>query len=235
VFLESMWTPHLPAYRRLFELVRTGAIGEALHLQASFGYPTERSVESALFAPGPGSGVLLDRGVYPISLAIHLFGAPVDVQATIRRDPSAVDVSASLQLRHSGGPHSQLMCSFECLCANDAVVSGAGGEARLLPPLVGSQMVSHRRSKTISVSRDAPHESRGKQRFKRAILGLPFVERLRPLVVGRSEVLKYGASPYLPMVRHFIQMVQQRDEGVLAREQQISLDVLKVIERARER
>jgi predicted dehydrogenase len=228
VFVEAMWTTHLPAYRRLFELLTSGDLGEAIHLQADFGYPTV-----ALPSPGPGSGVLLDRGVYPISLAIHLFGAPVDVQATVRRSSSGVDVSASVQLRHHGGQQSQLACSFESFLGNSATVSCSAGHAKLLSPLVGCQAVFSRRMQPLASGQGTSAAS-FRRRIKDALGQFQVVQRLRPLLEGKTEGFPHRHSAYLPMLRHFVAMIHRRDESRLANDQAISLEVLRVVDRARQ-
>jgi predicted dehydrogenase len=232
VFLESMWTAHLPSFERLFEIVHSGELGEAVHLQADFGYPTDLPVGSTLVA-GQGSGVLLDRGVYPVSLAIRLFGPPDEIQACVSRNASGVDVFASLQLRHSGGRQSQLACSFESLLGNSATVACTRGQARVLPPLLGSQAVSWRRMQPLVVRGDAPSEIGVRRRLRQAIGRFPLVQRLRPLLEGRTEIVSYGADRYLPMLRHFISMVRCPDSERLQRDQRISLETMRVIEQAK--
>src|SRR5690606_4864664 len=74
--MEAMWTRFLPVMVRLRQLVAEGAIGEPRMLQADFGYRAGFNPQHRLFDPALGGGGLLDVGVYPISLASMIFGAP---------------------------------------------------------------------------------------------------------------------------------------------------------------
>src|SRR5262249_46461137 len=109
--MEGIWTLFLPAYRRFFELVRTQPCGAPRHLLATFGYPASQEAMSRLVSPAAG-GVLLDRGIYLIALALKVFGAIERIDARLDIAPNGVDQHASLQLGHRGGGQSQLSTSF---------------------------------------------------------------------------------------------------------------------------
>ena len=102
LFMEAMWTPFLPAYERLLELVNSGTFGKPTHLQFDFGYPASRKTSSSLFAPEDG-GVLLDRSAYGISLALRVLGDVEKVDAFLGANEAGVDVDASLPVDSSQG------------------------------------------------------------------------------------------------------------------------------------
>lgn len=177
--------------------------------------------------------MLLDRGVYPIALAIRLFGVPQKVQAVIKRDANGVDVTASVQLAHAAGRHSQLTCSFDCLCANTATIGGSRGHAKLLPPLVGSQAVSYRPFTPLKTAPQMRAKATLIQALRQTLTQLRLVQRLRPCFEGTTEVLPYGSSPYVFLLQHFAELTRRPDEFRLAADQQLSLEVLRVIDQAR--
>ena len=74
--MEAMWSRFFPAMAHVRKLIADGAIGEARMLQADFGFRAGVNPESRLFNLAYAGGGLLDVGVYPISLASMLFGAP---------------------------------------------------------------------------------------------------------------------------------------------------------------
>ncbi|GFZ81576.1 hypothetical protein GCM10011359_07570 [Nesterenkonia alkaliphila] len=73
---EAMWTRYLPHMVRIRQLIASGAIGEvralfADHAQSFGSDPTHRINALEL-----GGGALLDLGVYPVSFAWDVLGAP---------------------------------------------------------------------------------------------------------------------------------------------------------------
>ncbi|HET8707704.1 MAG TPA: Gfo/Idh/MocA family oxidoreductase, partial [Pseudomonadales bacterium] len=106
--MEAMWTHFLPAYQALFSLSEQQALGRPVQLYADFGYPTNPEAFPRLFKPSAGSGVILDRGVYPIALAVKLFGRVTGIKAQVVCNLDGVDTDAYFILNHENGCHSQL-------------------------------------------------------------------------------------------------------------------------------
>ena len=82
LILEAMWTRYLPHMARIREIIAEGTLGElraliADHTQKLPDDPTHRVNALEL-----GGGALLDLGIYPISFAWDVFGAPATIQAT---------------------------------------------------------------------------------------------------------------------------------------------------------
>jgi len=82
LILEAMWTRYLPHMVRIREIIAEGTLGElraliADHTQKLPDDPTHRVNALEL-----GGGALLDLGIYPISFAWDVFGAPATIQAT---------------------------------------------------------------------------------------------------------------------------------------------------------
>ncbi len=93
--MEGIWTLFLPAYRRFLELARTEACGKPTHLFADFGYPTAEEVLRRQVAPTEG-GVLFDRGVYLVALAIKIFGSVETADLRLRFADGGVNEHASI-------------------------------------------------------------------------------------------------------------------------------------------
>ena len=68
--MEAMWTRFLPLIREAKRRISEGALGDIHTLIGSFGAAEATGPENNLFSAALGGGALLDRGVYPISLAI---------------------------------------------------------------------------------------------------------------------------------------------------------------------
>ncbi len=87
--MEAMWTRFLPIHHELRRLLADGAIGAPHLLSADFGYRVAPGSAHRLLDPALGGGSLLDIGVYPVSLAVSLFGVPTRVAALAGTDPVA--------------------------------------------------------------------------------------------------------------------------------------------------
>jgi len=104
VFLmEAMWTRFSPLIRRAVALIGAGAIGEPRSVHAAFGFPAAYDPAHRLWDPALGGGALLDVGVYPITLAHLVFGAPESMSVAGTLAPGGVDAEAAVLMRWAGG------------------------------------------------------------------------------------------------------------------------------------
>ena len=72
------------------------------------------------FDPALGGGSLMDLGIYPVSLAIHLFGEPDRVTATGELLDSGADVRGTVILSYDSGEHAGL----EVVCLHSKTSPG---------------------------------------------------------------------------------------------------------------
>ncbi|MHB9863693.1 Gfo/Idh/MocA family protein [Streptomyces sp. YIM S03343] len=134
VFLmEAMWTRFLPTFAEVRTALADGAVGELTgvvthHFQKLDDSPSGRHHDPAL-----GGGAIADLGVYGISCAFHLLGAPHDITVTGSATPYGVDTGASVLMRHSGGSVSTTVTSMVTPGPNTAAVIGTEGWISLDP------------------------------------------------------------------------------------------------------
>lgn len=231
LFMEALWTLLLPAYRRAEEIVRSNEIGAPVHLTASFGYPTSPRTNGSM--SDAYGGVLLDRAVYPISLAVKLMGPVAHVDAALIHDVHDVDVEASVQLVHTSGGHSQLAASLSTLLSNEAVIGGPGGSVTLESPLVGAELITTRRIKG-----DPPPRAAGahapRLSLKDTLRAIPHLRRLHRLLAGgRREHRHYGANQYGPLLEHVVALVGSGKTESDIVPLDLSLEVARVTDLAR--
>lgn len=129
IALEAMWTRFLPHVARVREIIAAGTLGDlrsftAQHMQLLSDDPAHR-----LNARELGGGALLDLGIYPVSFAFHLFGAPQTVLAAARLRPTGVDAEVGAVFGYPDG------CIATMLSASDArgsnIASIIGTRARI--------------------------------------------------------------------------------------------------------
>lgn len=129
--MEAMWTYCNPVARRMVELIADGAIGAVRSVQADFGIVGPAEPTHRLRDPKQGGGALLDLGVYPISFAHLVLGAPAEISALATLTLDGVDESTGIVLGYDSGAVATLSCSMVASGPNNAVVSGTEGRIEL--------------------------------------------------------------------------------------------------------
>ena len=127
IALEAMWTRFLPHMIRIREILASGILGEircviADHTQDLPDDPTHR-----LNALNLGGGALLDLGIYPISFAWDVLGAPKTIQATARLKATGADAEVATIFRHAGDAVSLTLSISDAAGPNTAAVIGTHG------------------------------------------------------------------------------------------------------------
>jgi predicted dehydrogenase len=127
--VEAMWTRFLPHVARIREILAAGMLGEIVYLTAEHGQWFVEDPGFRLFAPSLGGGALLDLGIYPVSFAHFVLGAPARVAALSSPAFTGVDRTTSMIFTYDDGAHAVLTTSLAAASDNPAAVYGS--EARL--------------------------------------------------------------------------------------------------------
>jgi predicted dehydrogenase len=131
--MEAMWTRFQPAVVALRELVADGALGEIRSVQADLGVQRAYEPTDRLFDLALGGGTLLDLGVYVVSFAQMLMGAPDTVTAVGSLFDSGADAETGLLLGWDDGRTATLTTSLRCALPGQARVFGTAGWVDVLP------------------------------------------------------------------------------------------------------
>ncbi len=131
--MEAMWTRFLPHVVRLRELLAEDAIGEVRAMYADHGQHFTPDPAHRLFDPALGGGALLDLGVYPVSFASMVLGAPASVTAIADLAMTGVDAQTSAVLRYSGGAHALLTTTLAARTPCRAWIAGSEGRIDIDP------------------------------------------------------------------------------------------------------
>ena len=188
--MEAMWTRFLPHMAFVREVIASGRIGEVRSLHADHTQdlptePTHRLNDLAL-----GGGALLDLGVYPLSFAHDLLGAPTTVMAHGVLGPTGVDVSVATILGHDRGVVSTSFSSLRARGPNRAVVLGSEGRIEIDAVWYTPTAVTVLDAKDEPVERFAqPVSGRGMQyQAAEAERLLAAGERVSPLMTPEDSV-----------------------------------------------
>jgi predicted dehydrogenase len=129
VVLEAMWTRWLPHMVRVRELIASGALGEVRAVLADHDQKLPLDPEHRIQNPALGGGALLDLGIYPVSFAWDVFGAPSSVHAIASPTPTGVDRQTAIILGYPGGEQAVLHTQLDARGPSTAAIIGT--EARI--------------------------------------------------------------------------------------------------------
>ncbi len=110
--MEAMWMACHPLIMLLRERTAAGDFGTPHQLVANLGFRVDAPPTDRLLAPELGGGVLLDMGIYPLTLAQLFLGDPEEVRAVGTLASSGVDLDVSVSQRYSGGAVASLQSSM---------------------------------------------------------------------------------------------------------------------------
>ena len=115
VFLmEALWTKTLPVWHRVKQLLDSNIIGKVDHYSADIGFYFPYDKAHRLYDKNLAGGILLDMGVYPISMANWLSGVPCAIQATSIFSDEGVDLKTMINMTFAN----QLTASFTLTTAS---------------------------------------------------------------------------------------------------------------------
>ena len=127
VIHEAMWTRYLPHMIRLREIIAAGTIGEVRTVIADHNQSLPTNPEHRLQNPDLGGGALLDLGIYPVSFAWDILGAPSSVYALSSPTPTGVDRQTAIILGYADGQQAVLHTALDTAGPNTASVIGTKG------------------------------------------------------------------------------------------------------------
>ena len=127
VVLEAMWTRFLPHMVRLRELIAEGVIGDVRTVIADHNQNLPQDPSHRLQDPALGGGALLDLGIYPVSFAWDILGAPTSVSAIAAKTPTGVDRQTAVVLGYADGQQALIHTALDTAGPNTASVIGTNG------------------------------------------------------------------------------------------------------------
>jgi predicted dehydrogenase len=133
--MEALWTRFLPAVMAARAWVAEGRIGAVRMVIGGGAFLPDRQSDHYVLDPARGGGALLDAGVYLVSLASMLLGAPSRIQVSGQLGPTGVDEQTALLLDHAGGATACLYVSMQARRPPDLEILGSLGRIRLAAPV----------------------------------------------------------------------------------------------------
>ena len=129
--MEAVWTRFFPAIKQMHVWIKEGRIGAVRRISADFSFEANFDPKGRLFDPALAGGALLDLGIYPISLAIDLLGAPTEIKGEAQMGETGVDEEDKILLRFPGGATASLKCGLRETRPVVATIDGDRGRITL--------------------------------------------------------------------------------------------------------
>lgn len=101
ILAEATTIYHMPVYKKLNEIIASGALGELKLLQMNFGSYKEYDMNNRFFNRNLAGGAMLDIGVYALSFVRWFFSEkPNQILSQVKYAPTGVDEQASILLKN---------------------------------------------------------------------------------------------------------------------------------------
>ena len=129
--MEGMWTRAFPVMARLRQLLAEGAVGRVRWVGADFSFRCQFSPEGRHFNRALGGGALLDVGIYPVSLASMILGAPAQISSAAEMGASGVDYQAAMIFHYQDGAAAALYAGLRADRPCEAEIIGESGAIKV--------------------------------------------------------------------------------------------------------
>lgn len=111
--MEGLWSRFFPIYDWLRELQNTGDLGRAYNVMADFSYHSPYDPKLRFFRKDLGGGSMRGAGIYPLSLAMQIFGAMPCETLAMADMSDGVDLRGAALLRFPCGGMAQILSGFQ--------------------------------------------------------------------------------------------------------------------------
>lgn len=101
VLAEAMTIYHMPVYKKLNEIIKSGKLGSLKLIQMNFGSYKEYDMRNRFFNRNLAGGAMLDIGVYALSFVRwFMTSKPDEILSQVKYAPTGVDEQASILLKN---------------------------------------------------------------------------------------------------------------------------------------
>jgi len=129
--MEAMWTRFLPHIAAVREVIAQGTIGDIVSVIADHGQYFEFNPQHRLYNPDLAGGALLDLGVYPVSFAHDILGAPKTIDARGQLTETNVDGQISMIFDYEGHTQASLHTTLWGATPTTASITGTKGRIEI--------------------------------------------------------------------------------------------------------
>lgn len=130
---EAMTIFHMPIYKKLNEILESGALGKVNLITMNFGSFKEYDMTNRFFNRNLAGGAMLDIGVYALSfIRWFMDSKPNNLVSQVKSAPTGVDEQAGLLLTNEEGQMASVMLSLHSKQPKRGVVSCEKGYIEIM-------------------------------------------------------------------------------------------------------
>lgn len=128
VVMEAMTIFHMPLYKKLREILRSGQLGKLKMIQVSFGSCKEYDINNRFFNINLAGGALLDIGTYALSFTRYFLSEkPEEVLTTVKKFETGVDEQSGIVLKNAQDETAVISLTMRAKMPKRGVVAGEKG------------------------------------------------------------------------------------------------------------
>lgn len=213
LLMEALWTRYLPVWQAIQQHLTNKTIGDIIEVTSSFGFEIPRDNNDRLLNKALAGGVLLDMGIYPISLSTFISHSPTTVESSsVVIGPTGVDEQVTGVL-HVGNTPCHFSCSFVSALENNFRLTGTKGTLEIVAPFWAATQYRLTHGNSQPHTFDLPHEASGfEYQIRAAVKAIVFghtqepqntwadtqqVQRIMDTILSRAGV-DYDFAPRTP-------------------------------------
>uniref|UniRef100_A0A2L2Y1H3 Trans-1,2-dihydrobenzene-1,2-diol dehydrogenase n=1 Tax=Parasteatoda tepidariorum TaxID=114398 RepID=A0A2L2Y1H3_PARTP len=132
--MEALWSRFFPAYKFFMDLIKSGKIGDVVHISANIGKNLLK--KERLMKKDQGGGSILDLGVYTLNAVTMIYGGdkPTKVAAVGHLSEEGVDIMQSTSLLYTKNRTANVTSTLLAPCDNELVIIGTKGIIKVKNP-----------------------------------------------------------------------------------------------------
>ncbi len=187
--MEAMWTRFLPTIVAARALLSTGTIGRVQMIVGGGAFVPDVRTGHYLLRKELGGGVLLDAGVYLVSMASMILGTPSRVHASGIIGSSGVDEQDAILLDHPDGSTALLYVSLRTRRSPDLEILGESGRISNAAPIFKPAKLSDWTRDGVATTTEFPITGTGYGYQIREVVDALRTDRLESTIMPLDETL----------------------------------------------
>ena len=130
---EAMTIWHMPLYKELWRIVKSGELGKVQIITINFGSFKEYNMNNRFFNMSLAGGAMLDIGVYALSVVRSFMSeTPTDILSQVLPSPTGSDEQATILLKNSSGEMATVALSMHSKQPKRAMISCEKGYIEIM-------------------------------------------------------------------------------------------------------
>ncbi len=133
ILAEAMTVWHMPLYKKLWQIIKSGELGKVQIITMNFGSFKEYNMTNRFFNMNLAGGALLDIGVYALSVVRSFMDeCPNEILSQWKPSPTGSDEQATILLKNSLGQMATAALSMHSKQPKRAIISCEKGYIEIL-------------------------------------------------------------------------------------------------------